>query len=43
VKPESIEYIVSLRVYKCVCGFIGEEKTALEHQVICDNPMELLT
>lgn len=31
------------RIYRCMgCGFIGREKEADEHQVKCDNPMELL-
>lgn len=40
MRPESIEDIVSLRVYKCECGFIGAEEKALEHQCKCDLPME---
>lgn len=36
--------IAYLRVYKCAgCGFVGAEEKALEHQVKCDNPMELIS
>ncbi len=30
------------RVYECQCGFVGAENSALDHQVECDLPMELL-
>jgi len=32
------------RTYKCLgCDFIGMEKSANDHQVICDNPMEQIS
>ncbi|KKN55034.1 hypothetical protein LCGC14_0586350 [marine sediment metagenome] len=37
------DIICENRVYKCLgCGFVGLEREADEHQVKCDNPMELI-
>jgi len=38
------EIICRNRIYECLgCGFVGREPAAEEHQILCDNPMELLT
>ncbi len=37
------EVICRNRVYQCLgCGFVGREQAAEEHQITCDNPMELV-
>ena len=37
------EVICRNRVYQCLgCGFVGKEQAAEQHQITCDNPMELV-
>ncbi len=40
---ELYDIVCKNRVYQCLgCDFVGSEQSALDHQVECDNPMELL-
>lgn len=37
------DIICKSRIYECLgCGFIGSEQEAEEHQIKCDNPMEMI-
>jgi len=37
------EVICRNRIYQCLgCGFVGREQEAEQHQITCDNPMELV-
>jgi len=42
-ESETEDILCRSRIYECLgCDFVGAEEKALEHQIKCDNPMELL-
>ena len=41
-ESETEDIICRSRIYECKCGFVGTEEKALQHQIECDLPMELV-